>query len=178
MVRLLRFVRVELVHVANRKLCSDSKQISQVTTRAYKSPSSSYRHSSQNFVPAIQLANLRAVFTAMAESSHRRSDIVSRLAVSAAMKGPVGCRVMESKGAGVAFSFVLAIMASIRSAATRCWWKDQIRLQLRLVRRLETSCCAPGHRSTEVRKTVCPSQPRALRAAQRCLGRLLSLQLT
>lgn len=90
------------------------------------SPSSSYRHSSQGFMPATQLANPRAVFTAIAESSHRTKPY--RFAtfcrpVSTATIGPVGCRVMESKGAGVASTLMLAVMASIQSEARTCWWK-------------------------------------------------------
>lgn len=30
---------------------------------------------------------------------------------------------MESKGAGVASTLMLAVMASIQSEARRCWWK-------------------------------------------------------
>lgn len=106
--------------------CSATQYKSARRQRGRLNPRVPGRHSSQDFVPAIQLANPRAVFTVIAESSHRMKPY--RFAtccrpVSTAMIGPVGCSFIESKGADVASSFMLAVIASIRSAARRCWWK-------------------------------------------------------
>lgn len=173
--------RVELVRVARRKLCSDSKQISSATTGACKFPSSQRsRYSFQGFVPAIQLANMQAVLTAITrvESPHEaksrndlvppsvdRSDSIQAWSGALSWRRKRGCCIFVHAG-GHGF--------------------DSVGSNGVLVRTPLTSTCSPagdfvlraGYRSVDMRKTVCPSRSIAGWAAQRCSGRLFSLLLS